>query len=174
MAGICILVSLSSARSVIWEDPTGNSIFDPYEFTLPPKDAIEAWENDKECFASYFELNQRNVNDSGVVNWFPKWMEKMRQKYPDEYSKKGEVRFFSDFAWGDPNFMCGMLKTGCKTVPTCKAIVERILVHRIGSNSSLADNLSEARRVFFMALEFQAMSEFMYYQWVTTLSPPFE
>ena len=117
---------------------------------------------------AYFELNGRNHNESGVVQWFPKWMEKMREKFPDEYQSQGEVRFFASYAWGDHNFMCSILKSGCDTVPSCETVVKRVLAYRNDSKYSLEDNLSEARRIYFMAEEIHAMAEFMFYQWVCT------
>jgi hypothetical protein len=168
LAAISLLTSLSSARYAVWEDPSGNSIFDPYKEKPPPQNAVEAWERDKECHPDYFELTHHNLNDSGVVEWYPKWVEKMRGKYPETYFELGEIRFFSKLAWGDSNFMCGIIHKGCTPVPGPKAVVERVLIHRAASNYSLADNLSEARRIYFMASEINAITEFMYYQYVRT------
>lgn len=164
---LLFLVPLSDARHAAWEDPSGNSIFDPYKNKPPPQDAVEAWERDKECDPNYFELTHRNLNDSGIVEWYPKWMEKMKEKYPEKYQSLGEVRFFSKLAWGDSNFMCGIIHKGCATVPTPMAVVERVLLHRAGSNYTLAENLSEARRIYFMASEIHAITQFMFYQYVS-------
>jgi hypothetical protein len=163
---LVLLTSLSSARKLAWEDPSGNSMFDAYEYKSRPQHAVEAWERDKECDPDYFALTQRNLNDSGVVDWYPKYIEKMRARNP-QYQGLGEVRFFSTIAWGDPNFMCGIVHKGCNTVPTQKAVVERVIKYREGRNHSLADNLAEARRIYFMAQEIHAIAEFIFYQYVS-------
>ena len=164
---LLFLISESDARQAAREQPSGKSIFDPYATKPPPRNAVEAWVRDKECDPNYFELTYLNLNDSGVVEWYPKWMEIMRERYPEAYQGLGEVRFFSKFAWGDPNFMCGIIHKGCSTVPTSKAVVERVLMHRTESNYTLDENLSEARRIYFMANQINAVAEFMFYKYVS-------
>ena len=90
----------------------------------------------------------------------------MRANYPENYTNLGEIRFFSKYAWGDSNFMCGITQGGCSTVPTAKSIIERLLLYRKGEDHTLAANLAEARRIFFMAKEIQAITELFVYQWV--------
>ena len=169
---LLVLAQLTSARILGWEDPTGNSIFDPYKHKSPPQTPVEAWERDKEAHPDYFELTQRNLNDSGVVPWYPEWVERMRANYPENYTNLGEIRFFSKYAWGDSNFMCGITQGGCSTVPTAKGIIERLLLYRKGEDHTLAANLAEARRIFFMAKEIQAITELFVYQWVGNAVTP--
>jgi len=161
-----ILVSVSNARNAFWEDPSGNSMFDPYEFVPAPRTPVESWERDRECDADYFEFTHENLHDSGVSDWYPVFIDKLRTKYASDYAALGEVRFFSKYGWGDSNFVCGTLQKGCTTLPSAKTIMERVTARREGSNFTIAENLSETRRIYFMASEIKAISSYFYYQMV--------
>jgi len=65
-----ILVSVSNARNAFWEDPSGNSMFDPYEFVPAPRTPVESWERDRECDADYFEFMRAITQPSARYDFF--------------------------------------------------------------------------------------------------------
>lgn len=83
-------------------------------------------------------------------------------------SRNSSQLSFSSFIRHLLNLILEVIKKGCDEPPTAKRVVEYVIKRRTGSKYTLADNFAEARRIYFMAKEYQAMSNFMYYRYVRT------
>ena len=89
------------------------------------------------CNAAFF--HPRHFNASGTSQWYTDFTTAIDKTSPEWIGRVGEIQYFAQkkLNWVDAD--CGVSYRGCRNLPTCDEIVERV-----------NGDMEEARRIYFV------------------------
>ncbi|KAE8445360.1 hypothetical protein EG329_013482 [Mollisiaceae sp. DMI_Dod_QoI] len=129
------------------------------------KNAVKEWkESDpglRVCDHRYFDTSDDdNVKASSAFKWYKEELQRLVQKYPSEYEKYGETKFFSVKMLHRDNMKCSVMDRGCNNKPvTCSDIVPR--VQKANPDASLEEVFDISRKLFIISERFDELFKTM-------------
>jgi hypothetical protein len=102
---------------------------------------IEIKDKPSECDPAFFEMTEKNLDDSGSDIFYRNFIIESSKRHPGDYIRLGEVSFFARYAYNGLDVRCSSFKGGCAGIPTCKEVLDHVL-HRNGDRDL-------ARKIYF-------------------------
>ena len=140
---------------------------------------VEFWNKYEHCQilegsgsdVGYFADTRRNMEDANINEWYPSFIKQNILKYPQRFAAMGEAPFFGLIGWNEQHFRCSIFSMDCKEAgaPKCEQIVKFVQV--ANPANSTEEVLALSRKIYFAALQIQAIAKDYDYSHVSHESP---